>query len=79
MRHYETQTMSKKVLVRITCDGCGTQEDGYTFSEVIISVRDGEEGGRIDTYDLCDGCLIDRAGVLIAAGSTAPFLTGTDE
>ncbi len=74
----KTVTQTITVLDKVICDGCGNEEGVYPFSEVIISVRDGEEGGKVDTLDYCDDCMIDRARILIEAGSTAPFLTGGD-
>ncbi len=76
MRHYEERLVPQTTLSKVTCDGCG-KPNPY-LSEVVISVREGEEGGALDVYDYCDACLLVKAPELIAAGSTAPYLTGME-
>lgn len=80
MRHYETRTVEQREHTSTTCDGCGWisryPSDLYI---VVISVHEGEEGGRRDEYDLCDDCLIGRAPALIAAGSRAPLVGGGED
>ncbi len=77
MRHYEERLVPQTGLISVTCDGgCGSE--GRYLNEVIISVRESEEGGARDVYDYCDACLLTRAPELIAVGSTAPFLTGEE-
>lgn len=76
MKRYETRTVKQEHYAGTTCDGCGRDEI-YPV-EVVISVHDGEEGGRRDEYDFCDDCLVARADTLKAAGSRAPLVTGED-
>lgn len=76
MKRYETRTVGLEQYAGATCDGCGTN-DPYLV-EVVISVHQGEEGGRVDEYDYCDDCLIERAPLLAAAGSRAPLVTGEE-
>lgn len=77
MKHYEARAVEQNFFVGVTCDRCGTQPTYYI--EVVISVNEGEEGGRRDEYDYCDDCLFAIADVLVAAGSRAPLVTGKDE
>lgn len=76
MKHYETRTAELRHYAGATCDGCGAADPDLI--EVVVSVNEGEEGGRRDEYDYCDGCLMERAPALVAAGSRAPLLTGKD-
>lgn len=76
MKRYETRTVEQRHYVGETCDGCGNT--GPYLVEVVISVNEGEEGGRRDEYDFCDDCLVERAPALVAAGSRAPIVTGED-
>ncbi len=81
MRRYETQqvTITREVEVEATCNGCGVTEDaaefGYLFP-VAIEVNLGEEQGRRDEYDYCNGCLIERGPALLAAGSRSELVGG---
>ena len=77
MKRYETRTQPVRAYVGAFCDGCGQPDDSYLV-EVVISVHEGEEGGRRDAYDFCDDCLLERAAALVAAGSRAPLVTGED-
>lgn len=77
MKRYETRTVEHRAYVGATCSGCGSASPYLV--EVVISVHEGEEGGRRDEYDFCDDCLIERAPALVAAGSRAPVVTGQDE
>ena len=77
MKRFETTTQTVRAYVGAICDGCGSS-DPYLV-EVVISVHEGEEGGRRDEYDFCDECLIERAAALVAAGSRAPVVTGEPE
>lgn len=77
MKHYETRTVEQRSYAGATCDGCGAI-DLMGLVEVVISVNEGEEGGRRDEYDFCDDCLVERAPLLVAAGSRAPIVTGED-
>lgn len=74
MKRYETRTIEQQRYTGATCDGCGYT--GPYLIEVVISVHEGEEGGRTDEYDYCDDCLTERTPALIAAGSRAPIVTG---
>jgi hypothetical protein len=76
MRHYETQIVEQRRYVGDSCDGCGT--NGPYLVTVVISVHEGEEGGRRDEYDYCDECLIERAPALVAAGSKAPIVAAEE-
>lgn len=77
MKSYETRTVEQRHYTGTFCDGCG---NGTAYPiEVVISVHEGEVGGRRDEYDFCDDCLIERAPLLVAAGSRAPIVTGEDE
>lgn len=77
MKRYETRTVEQQVYVGEVCDGCGATDPMGLF-EVVISVNEGEEGGSRDEYDYCDDCLVAGAPALVAAGSRAPIVTGTD-
>lgn len=77
MKHYETATREFERYTHTTCDGCGIT--GRYFIEVRISVHDGEEGGGTNELDYCDDCLIERADILRAAGSTAALITEVEE
>lgn len=81
MRRYEIkkQMVRREVLVAEECDGCGVAAADAEFGlfPVAIEVNLGEEGGSRDEYDYCNDCLVERADRLIAAGSRAPFVTGT--
>lgn len=80
MRRIEERQTTVRVVVSEVCDGCGIEADpGYELVAVVISVHEGEEGGRRDEYDYCDDCLVARAPALVAAGSRAPLVTGNDE
>lgn len=76
MKKYETQLHPFERYVGSVCDGCGSEEPNLV--EVVISVNEGEEGGRRDEYDYCDRCIMERADALMSAGSTAPYLTGEE-
>lgn len=79
MKRYEFRERLQLVreLVATSCNGCGTVETpGDFFHQVVLSVGEGEEGGRRDELDLCAGCLVARAPALAAAGSRAPLVTG---
>lgn len=85
MKHYEKKMTEMTALASVTCDLCGISEEDERrrggllhLAEVIISVEDGEEGGKVDMFDLCETCLNSRAAALIEAGSTAPILTGEE-
>jgi hypothetical protein len=78
VKHYETRTVEQRQYVGETCDGCGSKSP-WGLVEVVISVNEGEEGGRSDAYDFCDDCLVERAPLLVAAGSRAPIVTGEDD
>lgn len=81
MRRYEIQevTVRQEVLVEERCDGCGETADDAEFGlfPVAIEVNLGEEGGARDEYDYCNDCLVQRADLFVAAGSRAPYVTGT--
>lgn len=72
MKHYTHTLVTSERYSHSTCDGCG-QHDNYLI-EVIISVNEDGEGGHRDEYDLCEGCLIERADALAAAGSHAALV-----
>ncbi len=82
MRIYEERIQPRtiKVIVDYVCDGCGRSESkvGVLFP-VAIEVNFNEEMGSRDEYDYCTDCLIERADILIAAGSKAELVTGNDE
>lgn len=79
MKRYEKQTTSIDVWTTTDCDGCHESFPADTYlTEVIISVGEGEEGGKLDMYDYCDMCLDIWAPLLKAAGSRAPLVTGED-
>jgi hypothetical protein len=62
------------------CDRCQHTDDHdpalSPFTEVTVAVGEHEDGGKTNTFDLCQGCLVDMAPLLVAAGSTAPLVTG---
>lgn len=67
------------VLVAESCDGCGfVATTSCQLVAVAIEVNAGEEMGRRDEYDYCDDCLIERAPLLVAAGSRAELVTGEE-
>ena len=74
MKHFETKTVEQRHYVGTTCDRCGMACQ-YPIT-VVISVHEGEEGGRRDEYDYCDDCLVEMAPALVAAGSRAELVTG---
>jgi hypothetical protein len=80
MRRYEFQEVTRpaRVLVSVTCNGCGADggPEGEELLEVTIAVNEGEEGGRRDELDYCNDCLVARAPALVAAGSRALIVTG---
>jgi hypothetical protein len=79
MKRYATRMVIRAVQVpeTVICDGCGIPDNlAGGLHEVVLSVSEGEEGGRRDELDLCDPCLVERAPALIAAGSRAPLVTG---
>lgn len=76
VKRYETRTVEQQQYAGAVCDGCGSTD--HYLAEVVISVNEGEEGGRRDEYDYCDDCLLERAPALVAAGSRAPLVTGED-
>lgn len=83
MKRYERQekTQYMHVLVEYKCDGCGKTEKelGYLgLMEVAIEVNYNEEFGSRDEYDYCNDCLIERAPLFVAAGSTSELVTGND-
>jgi hypothetical protein len=76
MRRYEIKqvTVSRSTCVESKCDGCGILEAEAEWGRllpVVIEIDMGEEGGSRDQYDYCDPCLIERADILRAAGSTS--------
>jgi hypothetical protein len=79
-RRYEQQMRPHRVDVGGFCDGCGILEADAEFglTRVIIDVGFGDEGSAVDDLDYCTDCLIARADALVAAGSTAPLVTGVD-
>jgi hypothetical protein len=82
MRRYEkrTRTVEQDVYVEDVCDGCGVSSKLVgLLIEVVISVHEGEDGGGRDQYDFCDDCLVGRAPLLKAAGSTAFLVTGEED
>lgn len=79
MRRFEVQdvTVQREVEVGRECDGCGADEaDVDWLTRVFISVNDGEEQGGADELDFCEPCMTARAPALVAAGSTAEYVTG---
>ncbi len=68
-----------QVEVAALCDGCGVTEDDAEFGwlcPIAIEVNVGEEQGRRDEYDYCNGCLIERGPALLAAGSRSELVGG---
>ena len=79
MRRYEIQdvTVQREVETGRECDGCGVGEaDTDWLTPVVVSVNEGEEQGGVDELDFCETCLLARAPALVAAGSTAEYVTG---
>lgn len=81
MRKYERKetTQFMEILVEYKCDICGRtdKECGGLFA-VAIEVNYNEEFGSRDEYDYCEECLMVKADVLVAAGSTAELVTGNN-
>lgn len=82
MRRYEDRevTVYREVEVEARCDGCGALERdaGLGLTPVAIEVNLGNCFGRRDEYDYCNDCLIERASLLVAAGSKSDLLRGDD-
>lgn len=79
MRRVEIQdvTVQREVELSRECNGCGADEaDTDGLVEVVITVNEGEEMGGGDVLDYCDACLMLRASAIVAAGSTAEYVTG---
>lgn len=82
MKRYEYKevTQFQEVLVEYKCDGCGARPVGLAgrLIPVAIEVNYQEEFGSRDEYDYCDGCLVSKAPLFEAAGSTSELVTGND-
>lgn len=79
MRTFRTEqvTVDREVATGLACDGCGLADPyGYETVAVVIAVNECEEGGSRDEYDFCNDCLVQRAPMLVAAGSRAPVVAG---
>ncbi len=77
MRRYELQDVTVQREVGRECNGCGvSEEDVDWLTPVVIAVNAGEEQGGVDELDYCEPCLTVRAPALVAAGSTAEYVTG---
>lgn len=79
MKRYTPKTTTVQVYDGANCDGCGRDLDAETtgesrIHEVIISVDEDSDDGKLDIYDYCDMCFDAWKPLLRAAGSTAPSL-----